>query len=35
MYPGKCALYLALLMTALLATASVIASTAAIHGWDW
>ena len=31
--PAKCALYLALLMAALLVTASVIASTA-IHGWD-
>jgi hypothetical protein len=34
MYPGKCALYLALLMAALLVTASVIVSAAAIHGWD-
>jgi transposase len=32
---AKFALYPALLMAALLVTASVIASTAAIHGWDW
>jgi hypothetical protein len=32
---AKFALYPSRLMAALLVTASVIASTAAIHGWDW